>query len=63
MRAERCWPGRQCRPVVRRLAGDAATAGRPLALDYAVTRFRYSPVRVSISILSPVAQNSGTLTL
>jgi hypothetical protein len=49
---------------MRRLAGDAATAGRPLALDYyAVTRFRYSPVRVSISILSPVAQNSGTLTL
>jgi hypothetical protein len=25
-----------------------------------ITRLRYSPVRVSISILSPIAQNKGT---
>jgi amidohydrolase len=31
------------------------------AADY-LTRFRYSPVRVSISILSPISQNSGTAT-
>ena len=45
------------------MAGPLSSADRPTARsDRAAyfTRFLYSPVRVSISILSPISQNSGT---
>lgn len=46
-------------PLWGQCAHEARVAWVPLP-DQLLTRLRYSFVRVSISILSPMAQNSGT---